>query len=922
MVDELALYSLLPGTDTSLGAFGLLGIAVGDPSEAEVHAALSRQLARLVQHPQGSTAQADEVRLALHVAAAQLRDPRVRKEIVALLQPGGDGAGDSDAALDEMILGLIAHCGGWNDRAKRLVASVLHSYGMGMDELSRIIRRAGRRERAKWDGEARALGEAHPEIGAPAAAVSGRGRIVLGALSAALILATVVLLVKVVTIQRERTAQAGTEIEQVEPDGLGAAMGGIVPRLDSSDSESAEDSVSHGGEQLIARLDVVLRLIQSEPTRAIGEFQRVIDELARTWVDIEREHLVAANERVIRFVRDCSGRGMAGEAVGIVLGAGQNLYAVHLDTIRADDIRAGVWSVGMAYRLERERTIPRSSARLIDSMLSRAVQSRKGEPGRSYWAGASGSLETLAGWMLPGRDGGARRVDRYEEAWEAWIESVRAVNEHQPTEGERVVLHTAGLLLLEGAEPSQDDRAHSVLWLLLDGVTWEEDRPAREAVVAWFDDPGISVGDLAEVTTWIAGRGDGSGVGVDMVLSATAGAGSRQSLRDRYADAWGLRTRRETSVLENRWAEDARRVLDNARGRLDGERALEYAARLSLIAQAAVERWGGAVALGETTLRDGPARVQEALSVHRTQGIIAVDIKGLTMPARGIDGEWGARFQEARRNSADALRSLGELLGRREPLGSGDADVLAEAALFATPADVRQLAQRLVRERAGNPAVVYGLLEACDQMPRSPEIRQMIEEVCGRPLPGSQDPGFRMGARRALVARVWEMLAAQEHAVIDLLSVLLGKAYGARGEMLGSGVQQPTGAGDDPRWGAAREWDAWRGIAQGFEGIGGVRARIEQIERRRAGRVALARGAIQLFAAEQASVVEIMALVVEQENASDGEQIGAIMDRFAGERRVAADVFEQILAGERAVVELWLIRFGDRGVAEQQGGGA
>jgi hypothetical protein len=909
---------MLPGTDTSLGAFGLLGIPVGEPDDAEVRTALGRQLGRLASHPQGSTAQADEVRLALHVAAAQLRDLRVRREIVAQLAKGAAGEVGGDAVLDELVLGLIALCGGWNSRSKRLVASVLHSYGKGHDELSRIVRSAGKREHARWHGVPRPAGETHPEVGAPTASLSPRGRVVLGVLSAALIMATAGLLAAVVSIQRERMQSSVVISDTDVQNDFEDHPVGIVPRFDAPDVSHDEDSAD-GGNRLVAHLKEIGRSIQSDPRRAVGLFRVAVGELSTHWTVYEREHVVAANQAVVVFIRDCVGPGVAGDAIDAVLAQGAGLFDPSRGTISADAIHPGVWSAAMAHRLEREPSIPRSSMQRIDWLLTYAIPVRAQDVGRGFWGGANASLSTLSGMMVPGR-AGAARVDRYEPAWKAWLECVQASNEHQPSDGEQLALDSILFLLEEGAEPSLDDRAHAVLWVLLAALEWDASPTARESVVAWFDDAHVSVGDLSEVTAWIAGYAEVGGVEVDMALSATADIGSRQSLRDRYAGAWGLRTRRESSVLERRWAEDAQRALQDARAEESGVRALEAGVRLALLSQAAAQRWGGEDAAGETTLRDSPGRIQEALSSRGGEGNVRVDIKALTSDARGRDGEWAARFQEARRQSTDAIRSLGELLSRREPLGPADADMLAEAAFFATPEDVRGLAQRLVRERAGNVAVIYGLLEAGDQMPRTPGIKQMLEEVCGRALPGAQDPAFRAAARRAIVSRVLEMLAEQNHGVIDRLAAVLGEAYGARAGALGGGSGGASINTGIPSLASAREWEAWRSTARGFEGIGDVRKKIGDIDRRRTGRHALTRGSMQGFVAEQASIVEMMAVVVGQENASESERIGALLERFAGQRRVAQDIFQQILAGERAIVELWLIRFGDIRQEDQSGG--
>ncbi len=65
------------------GPFALLGVHPDACVEASVLEALDRQLARVAEHPEAETPAADEVRLALHSAAAQLLDPATRAQLIA-----------------------------------------------------------------------------------------------------------------------------------------------------------------------------------------------------------------------------------------------------------------------------------------------------------------------------------------------------------------------------------------------------------------------------------------------------------------------------------------------------------------------------------------------------------------------------------------------------------------------------------------------------------------------------------------------------------------------------------------------------------------------------------------------------------------------------------------------------------------------
>jgi hypothetical protein len=85
----------------------------------------------------------------------------------------------------------------------------------------------------------------------------------------------------------------------------------------------------------------------------------------------------------------------------------------------------------------------------------------------------------------------------------------------------------------------------------------------------------------------------------------------------------------------------------------------------------------------------------------------------------------------------------------------------------------------------------------------------------------------------------------------------------------------------------------------------------EEIERRRGGRMALARGMVQQFEAQQVSGVELMAYVVGTERATDAARVADVLAGLTRARQAAAHIFEQIRAAEAATLRLWLIRLGE-----------
>lgn len=151
----------LADTDLSLGPFGLLGIPPQPAEPSAISGALGKQLARLARHPLGNTPEADEVRLALHVAAAQLMDRQVQDEILLDLRTmalGAAGAGTAPVATEQevsremaptmkastvvferAVRAVLAHSGGWNRESQRRIAALAHTFDLDLVDAVRAL---------------------------------------------------------------------------------------------------------------------------------------------------------------------------------------------------------------------------------------------------------------------------------------------------------------------------------------------------------------------------------------------------------------------------------------------------------------------------------------------------------------------------------------------------------------------------------------------------------------------------------------------------------------------------------------------------------------------------------------------------------------------------------------------------------------
>jgi hypothetical protein len=191
----------------------------------------------------------------------------------------------------------------------------------------------------------------------------------------------------------------------------------------------------------------------------------------------------------------------------------------------------------------------------------------------------------------------------------------------------------------------------------------------------------------------------------------------------------------------------------------------------------------------------------------------------------------------------------------------------------------------------------------------------MMERIARQTLPPITDPDWELITRRALVERLLGMLAggSVESSMEHYASLISDSYLRAAGQEPGRG---PGAAAEGARHGSQLLWVAVRAEAEAVAPVTAAPIPLDQIDRRRTGRLTLASGPVQAFAAEQVSIAEATAYVAAGERPTAAKRIEAVITRMQTARRAASHVFEQLIATERAILELWLLRF------DQEPGGA
>ncbi len=926
----------------------LLGLDAGQCDERRVREALERRLARVSAHPEGRGHEADEVRLALHAAAAQAMDPVVRRRLQNVAQrapadaPSRNG-GVADPAIAQFrasALPAILRAGGLTRESRRYIAALAHAHGLSVTDVHRALgagwnpaptpqRSAPARPSPKPRPLESPRREASPTLYSELATSMERegSRVrrnatiaagVAGGVIAALLVVGLAALALLDSGRARPLADENAEEKVASASAVEDAQGEETEEPNRASPEAEAEPTEP--ERRLAALDLdgpvdplalreALELALAElpraPTDAAWRFDRAVEQLSVSWTRVTAAERTALLERVVDFLYRAAPGGASGQRALEAVGAG----AARLSALEAGGTMSevgalsGVWSVGALVRLAREEALPARVLGEIESRLARALTSSRPGTDGTFAAGAFAALRSMGEKLSAQEVGGG---DEAREAWGRWFEAIDALEEGDARE--RALLGVVERILLDGPSPATAPLPLSVVESALARVSWEGAlgaTAAQRALIAWFDDPRVATRDLAVITEWLMSSDAVDGVGIRLVLRRTASPTARADLRERYASLFGVGTR-DQDLASSGWAKTAREMLREQPGD-DIPSRYAQAAALSRLNEAAARRWRGELHGAGALLSKLREPIDAALQQGGEGGGRVAEAGG------GRDGAWAVQFLGAGMAVERKLELLSELNRRGRRLGRIDAGAVAEAALFGGQESVRRAAQRAVRAHRDQAVIVNGLLDALPSAARTERNSSLIEGVTREALPPVKQAEWRLAARRALVERLLELLAGgSDLAPIDEIAQIIGDAYAERAGSIGISTATTAEA-------AKALWERWRAEAERYASTTDATAPVGELERRMAGRLRLARGPIQLFAAAQVSAAEMMALVVAAERPSQVEAVRDVLKRMGEARRAAGSIETQLIATERAMTELWLIRFGE---AAFQGDGA
>ncbi len=872
------------------GPFALLGLPHEIGSDEQIIRACHRRLHQIDRHRHRSTPDAGEVRLAVHAAASQLLDPKLRAEL-ARRWPAGTPVAVPKAwkpsqQTSRLTPGfvqsaklLIAASGGWNATARKRLAHFARVNRVGALELISALSPRVQREPAS------------PAALSPEASLRFDERVylidppptrsfdwfaaygLLAVLAGALVLAAVLVPMRVDPAGGVGASPARADAD-VDGAGQGAASAGkAAPELLGDRTDLTHyTAIAH-------ELDQLARRAQSDMEPSVERFGQVYPEFVTGWVAFPAPALERTGLHIAEFVRGVSGSGASLDALLPILGCDGNETSPSQAMIRAAVI-----------------DVVRSEPGLSPQARDRLGVIRKRCSGSESRATSSilAALVPIAG--LIGVD--ARTDD--PAWWKDWIQGVRAATFEDESQRTRLVLSALSSRLRDPAPSSPSWNQSGIE--LVSAVPWRAGSPARAWLLGQFADPAVSTPRLAAITEAIATHSGAQQVNAQMVLNPSATFSQRQQLAETYRSAWTASVPGGNSGAVP-GADQFPELVNELRLRvsitpmqMDQQQAIKAIVELARLNAAAWQFAQGKDAIAADTLAGAKGKIASAS-----------DPELFVLTTNQRDSKWAQQAMNAQ--DAGELSALFAQLVSDDGPGVNSAHALVFLATLHADAQIRSSASAQIIRYQDHPSVLLALDHVVANKRISARLEQLVAAVVGDELPSRTDDSWYLAAHRALLARLTRSLARGVESDLSVLEHELDLGYAGRigdGAALGSGSQ---GASVH----AARLFrqlmlDAGSG---GDSAAGGGRVEqrdLARVESATDVRLARAKRPLDEFFAYQRGVCELLGLVTRRDVPGSSLRVGDLLAELEDRLGRSGSAADQIAQVERCIAELWIVR--------------
>ncbi len=677
------------GEDARMGGpFALLGIGY-EEQESGILRARDRRLLQIERHHQCRTPDADEVRLAVHAACAQLLDQRLREQLQQRWPPGkpqGDPPAWSTrraSQLPSSVLRsarmILAASGGWNPRARRRLALLARMYRVPAVDIIRSLgfsrTASANPQREKPPIHSHSLPLPDSSIGTWVMVYLVLGVLLLG-----------------LGVQTTRALVADKPALTASPAGVeNDVFAKVEPQDDRRDAAQSSTRTVRHYSALIHEIEKASRLAADDPMGGAQAVKAYMPSFFIQWTAFPRDDLekFSASLSMIDLALQQSTQAtrMFHQAIGSSASNVNPLQAIPSVAIRRH----------LATPVNERATF----AETIDGVIEQfAVDASTDD----------------AKW------------------WGAWIQAVDGLHGEDENAASRLVLLALeSRLRAEGGSASWSKSAA----LLANTLTWRARSPERVWMLGVLNDSSFSTTRVAALTNAIATHSSASGVRIDMALADDATMEDRYLLADAYRSAWSA------SSGENIFVEQLGDELLAAASLTGPELSGDVAeSRIRELAKLNAVCW--------VYWRGGHAQAESMLELQRENAAPPVPQATLMLEQSTTDDRLAFALVNADR-STDELDEL-QRIRRDQRVGLNTAHAVVRLAMTGSSRETREAAEDVIEDHADDLSMLIAIDRSLSARRVSLRYKEMLNGLLGISLNPADDHWISHAHRVILTA--------------------------------------------------------------------------------------------------------------------------------------------------------------------------
>lgn len=665
------------------------------------------------------------------------------------------------------------------------------------------------------------------------------------------------------------------------------------------------------GGEIARRLAAASQRLTDTPGDAIAAIEIAVGNAKGGWDRMSASERTAVGEAIVDVVFNSAGSPQVFDSILALLASPVSLVDMNGPHVSAEQVRPLAFSAGVFWRLARERELPAEAHAKVEAALRVMFGAERPAGAPGFNAGVVAAMRLMPVRMVVGKSqppltaGNARlAISTWKQALQAFSTGAGDAGSVPATSSAAEPLFADALdrLLLQGGDPAVSRPAYEAIVMLAQAMRWEAGDVSRARLGAWLNDPHVSTQQLHLITATIVNAVKVDGLDSSFILAANASPEQRSAVREAFAQAWGISQSASTGNAAELLMQAAAIALAAPQAESGDE--LSYAILAAQLNQAIALRTQGKADEARQMLQS--IQQPSPVTLSDNSGLI-----GLITHDAGGEDSWASKFLTGDKALAVRLQRVKEMDDRAPSTTQLDADVLAEIAFSGSPPELSLAALRVLPKFASNPMITHAMLKALPKAPRKEAIARVIEQMTYRPVAPVTTDRWMADARRALIERLLEQVAAKTWAGrVDQGAVQLADAY----QVMAGSATQPTPAPELAasilHSNAEQVYALLRAQAGALVPSSRVALTIDSIDRRREARRLVASGPIQSFAAEQISIFELLVFITAAERPDNADAAAALFSTVILERDKAEDILKQIRIVEQACARLSLARAG------------